>query len=367
MVLLALILGLPVMAESPTVRITELHSNPAEGEREFVELWNPSNSPINITGWRIEDGAGNNFTMPSWTLAPDGRVVIWGGGEPDARGPAWGRSNAWNNGGDAAILWTHEQVQVDAFQYGSWPDAHAEAPPPGHSMQWAGQWVAGEPTPGVPYAASEGDAGFHVENLPPDLFLQGPTTARPAESVAFVVYIDDANGDNLAWSLTGPDAAINGTEAGWHNQTIVAPAQPGSITWTLEATDGTTVNRTDWTVAVSSTVVQVIMPDEGIQFPGLVPGARNVSASAPFVVRNAANDAVQPWLDVSPFRGPATVAVDGNLALQLDDGRMVPYDGPMTRLPDLAPGASHRITLVILDVPRPLPAGSYGTSFAAGA
>ncbi|HEX2066027.1 MAG TPA: lamin tail domain-containing protein, partial [Candidatus Thermoplasmatota archaeon] len=85
------------------LRITEILPEPDTnaGQREFIEVWNAGSTTVELGGWKVHDaptasGASNTFTFPAWTLRPNARVVVWGGGAPDARGPAWSNGVAWN-------------------------------------------------------------------------------------------------------------------------------------------------------------------------------------------------------------------------------------------------------------------------------
>lgn len=63
--------------ESGVLVITEIQSNPrgVDTTREYVELYNPSSTPISITGWRLQDCAGNTANL-SGTLDPRTHWVV---------------------------------------------------------------------------------------------------------------------------------------------------------------------------------------------------------------------------------------------------------------------------------------------------
>jgi hypothetical protein len=90
----------PVAAANPAaLRIAELLANPdpLQGQREFIELWNPTNATVDLAGWTVHDaptasGSANEFTFAPFQLAPNARVVVWSNGTPDARGPSWSTS-----------------------------------------------------------------------------------------------------------------------------------------------------------------------------------------------------------------------------------------------------------------------------------
>ena len=78
--------------------INEIHADPASGtsgdanqdgtrqysEDEFVEIYNTSSNPVDISGWRLRDNANSNrHTFANGTVVPaNGTIVVFGGGNP---------------------------------------------------------------------------------------------------------------------------------------------------------------------------------------------------------------------------------------------------------------------------------------------
>lgn len=352
-----------VHAEPDTVAISEVLPDP-EAEREFVELWNPTNQDVAMDGWTIEDAAGTQFTFPQWRLPPGGRVVVWGGGEPNGLGPAWNRATVWNNDGDAVVLRDASGTEIDRFAYGDAPDAMAEAPAKGQSLQLDNGWQHGEPTPGAAPGSQGGSVSFQVDNAPPELHAAGPATVRPGDVFVVDLHVMDPNGDDVSWRIQGPGLDLNGTESGDHAIEVTAPGNDGTVAWVIEASDGQTTAQVSVEVNVQSSALRVILPTGGIAFPPMVPGAQEVAALQPFLVRNDGNQTMAPRIDISPFRGAGEVPVDGNLRLLFDNGEAVTYHGPLTVLPSLGPGEQWNVTMALEAIPSPLPAGHYGTTFA---
>ena len=358
---LALLPWLPVAAQAPSVAIVELLADPDAGGREFIELW--SDAGTDLTGWRIQDEAGNAFDLTGHSIAAGGRLVVWGGGEATAEGPAWSKSTVWNNPGDTAYLY-HGETLVDSFSYGS--AGGPAVAPTGQSLQWDGStWFAGDPTPGRAPGGSGGSATVTVVDAPPDVaFVDLPAEASPGAAVAIRFTVHDPNGDDtiVAWSLFADGAvAAQGDAAGDHDVSLTAP-QSGTWTLAVTATDGTSEGRAEASIAIVAPELRVTVPAEGIRFPDIAPGAEAVEASAAFTIHNDGGGAATPRIDIADFSGPTAFAADGRLSL-LVAGTVVPYAGPLTALPELAPGASHDVTLRIDHVPLPLAAGTYGTSF----
>lgn len=94
----------PVEPLSP-VRIAEIYPSPNSGEREWVELVNPSNVGEFLDGWTIEDAAGTRTRLDG-LLLPWGRVVI--------QSP----KGSLNNDGDAVVLRDRLGRELDRVAYG---------------------------------------------------------------------------------------------------------------------------------------------------------------------------------------------------------------------------------------------------------
>ncbi|HLF16946.1 MAG TPA: lamin tail domain-containing protein [Candidatus Thermoplasmatota archaeon] len=370
------------------LRLSELLADPATGEREFVEVWNPTSQAVDLAGWRISDGGTvSPHTFGAVMIPAGGRVVVWSGGEADARGPRWSASASstiWNNGGDSATLLDPAGNVVDWFAYGT----GAVTPPPGFSADVRpaapakgsslalrnGAWSAGTPSPGLAPDAQGGSVAVTVENVAPTaLFEALPETATPAESVTVRFQVHDGNGDGdvASWRLEAAGATVaSGAAGGVYEATLQAPGQPGPWPLRLVATDHAEAEGVATAeLQVRSTPLAVVLPAGGsLHFPPLKPGDKAVESLDALTLRNLGTTALAPRLDVSPFSGPqASIPVEGNLEMGLTGPGgatvWVPYVGPLTPLPEIAAGAELAVHLRIREVPSPLPAGAYGTSF----
>ena len=65
-----------------TVVINEIHYSPATGGQEFVELFNPTASPVSLTGWRFTDGI--EFAFPDTAAVPAGGYLLLVAGDASA-------------------------------------------------------------------------------------------------------------------------------------------------------------------------------------------------------------------------------------------------------------------------------------------
>lgn len=65
----------------PTIFINELYPNPtssqSESEDEYIELYNPNNSPLDLSGWLIKDSSGKTYIIKNSLIAPGGFAVFY--------------------------------------------------------------------------------------------------------------------------------------------------------------------------------------------------------------------------------------------------------------------------------------------------
>ncbi|MBI4022907.1 lamin tail domain-containing protein [Candidatus Berkelbacteria bacterium] len=144
----------------------------SEGDNEWVELYNPTATPIDLAGWRLCDSqscvmvpAGtiipateflvatpNASTFDYWTV-PANRQLVLGVDEI---------GNGLSNGSDAVLLKDASSVLVDAMSYGGNTSAFSPSVPgvdpgwslprlmPGHDTDQATDfWPNPDPTPGT--------------------------------------------------------------------------------------------------------------------------------------------------------------------------------------------------------------------------
>jgi hypothetical protein len=95
---------------SGTVVINEFVSDPADGDVEWIELYNKNAFDINLSGWKIFDGA-ETATNLSGTLGSnfDNRILV-------IENP----KGKLNNSGDAIILKDDKNNIIDTVYYGNW-------------------------------------------------------------------------------------------------------------------------------------------------------------------------------------------------------------------------------------------------------
>lgn len=130
----------PMTQEEPVLDLvlSEVYSQPNTGEAEFVELYNPNDAEVDVTGWYLVEGGGS-VTMVTGTMAAKSFLVV---------APIKG---SLNNTGDEVQLW-HGEVEIERVVYGEW-DGNVGSPAKGQSLVRAvvepgGEWKIGTPTPG---------------------------------------------------------------------------------------------------------------------------------------------------------------------------------------------------------------------------
>ncbi|MDB6134920.1 MAG: hypothetical protein JWM59_3163 [Verrucomicrobiales bacterium] len=180
------------------VLIHELHVDPADSKSklvEFIELFNPLPSEVDLSGWRFVKGI--SYVFPDGTkIAPGGYLVIGENpaqlqthlGSPGALGP-W--TGGLSNEGEEITLTDAAGMTVDSLSYGlgtPWPVVGsavtgAQTAPTGNSMQvihpsldrtLGGSWRPGKPTPGA------ANAGVAREIPPPAIRQVAAVSAQPS-------------------------------------------------------------------------------------------------------------------------------------------------------------------------------------------
>jgi competence protein ComEC len=91
---------------------------PAE---EYVCLVNQTDEPVDLLGWLLRDGAGQDVnTLPDFTLAPEARVRVHPGKGRNSATDLFGISGSpvWNNEGDSVTLLDADGEEIDSQSYG---------------------------------------------------------------------------------------------------------------------------------------------------------------------------------------------------------------------------------------------------------
>jgi DNA/RNA endonuclease YhcR with UshA esterase domain len=133
-----------------SVLVNEFVSDPITGEDEWVELFNPGSSDIDLTDWAIIEGAGRRTSLEGYIEAGGFAVIT------SPRG-------SLNNGGDLIELQDSFGNTIDLIAYGNWTGATAPvASDPasvGRDPNMTDTFEEMDPTPG---AVNVFDSGVHI-------------------------------------------------------------------------------------------------------------------------------------------------------------------------------------------------------------
>jgi hypothetical protein len=94
------------------ILINELVADPEEGEKEWIELYNPTRNEVELSGWSIENGAGSSI-MLSGTLGSQDLKKFFIVDLP----PGF-----FKNSGEHIELRNARKVLIDMVTYGDWDD-----------------------------------------------------------------------------------------------------------------------------------------------------------------------------------------------------------------------------------------------------
>ncbi len=91
---------------------------------EFVELFNPDSSAVDLSGWYLSDNFKTRHIFSPGTFLDPGRIlVIFASGLPELPGINWEitSTGSWglNNGGDTVTLYDLNDVIINEVSYGS--------------------------------------------------------------------------------------------------------------------------------------------------------------------------------------------------------------------------------------------------------
>jgi hypothetical protein len=96
------------------VVINEFVSDSIGEESEWIELYNPGDSEINLTGWTVEDGTTSPFDLSGFSISSEGYLLLIQGED---------HSFVLNDIGDIIIL-KDSSGEEDKVAYGTWDDGN---------------------------------------------------------------------------------------------------------------------------------------------------------------------------------------------------------------------------------------------------
>jgi len=102
---------------SSDIVINEFYSDINEGENEWIELYNNTNSNIDLTGWTIEDNTGSIYALDGKILHVNGFLILEKGIDFNF---------GLNNDKDIIILKDPNGTPIDQVAYGNYDDGNTE-------------------------------------------------------------------------------------------------------------------------------------------------------------------------------------------------------------------------------------------------
>ena len=219
--------------KSPIV-INEVHYEPVDNTRniEFIELWNPSDTPQNIAGWRLDGPVQFQFPAGTMMAANSFRTIAasttafqsWFGVAPNHQ---W-TTGRLKNSGDRIQLRDATFAVVDDVDYAPgfpWPTSAAGAGPsmelisPGLENDVGGSWRSStaSPRPQTPGAANTALGVL----APPGVsgVTHTPVTPAAAQEVVISAKLEDRNGvasATLTYAAVNPGAYVRRTDASYN-------------------------------------------------------------------------------------------------------------------------------------------------------
>jgi len=86
---------------------------------DWIELHNPSGSPVNLTGWSLtDDGNARKFVLPSTTIPALGYLTVWCDATTNTT-PGLHTGFSLNRAGESVFLYDAATNRVDALSFGS--------------------------------------------------------------------------------------------------------------------------------------------------------------------------------------------------------------------------------------------------------
>lgn len=199
-----------------TIVLNEIYPNEDAGavaplEREWVELYNGTGSPVDVLGWKLSElSFGATTTENFYTVVASGAsfstevqpydgasTIIPAGGLLVIE---FGGTSKLNNGGDTVSLYDDIDTLLDAYAYPSTiaGKSHARIPD-------GATWVDPLPTPGTPNTATEEDLrneGWSESKIQETLLLLGEKSipeSTASEDVAPDQCKDGIDNDGDGW------------------------------------------------------------------------------------------------------------------------------------------------------------------------
>lgn len=152
------------------ILITELLPNPLAGEEEFIEIYNPSNQTVDISGWQLLDASGKIYVINTLDLAEltittetSAGVVLAPQQYLLLEYPLT-RIRLNNSGGEEVQLLDGAGNLIDEVAYdGSAKPGHVYVLAPNSTWFWSEELTPGEPND-ISFASDENSGNYLVDS-----------------------------------------------------------------------------------------------------------------------------------------------------------------------------------------------------------
>ena len=296
------------VSTSPIV-INEINYNSSDsiGSEDWVELYNPTSSSVNISGWYLEDESGMFFGLPANTIIPaNGYLVlvedslafkaVYASANTVKRGNFGDGFNAikLGNSGETLQLFNANGIKIDSVLYDDaapWPIG---ADGTGQTLQLVApnldntngaNWIGQVATPGaINIVLPPQNQTIAIATIPNKITIDAP----------FVVAATTTSGLPMTYSIVSGPATIVGN-------VVSLTAVSGVVT--LQATQSGNAN---YLAATATTTFTVSKSPQTITFPAI---GGKLTTSLPFALNATASSGLTVIYNITS--GPATVS--GNI------------------------------------------------------
>lgn len=234
----ALLCACSVALAQPPVVINEfVYDDIGDDDREFIELYNPNNFPVDISGWSLESGdqlTGDNnpdFVFPEGTVIPaNGYLVV---GDPFVPNVSLTVSQAtvsfWENDNEWTILRDANGAVVDAVAYevGRAPDLSTWVPSDLLSQIGGGIWgelqsnESGGANDNTYMTWSRYSDGYDTNNNGRDFGMMRPTPGAANASDPIPTDCENFNSRSVG-------SIVPGFTGSWRGARVIDPTVAGA-------------------------------------------------------------------------------------------------------------------------------------------
>lgn len=195
----------PVVAQPNDILINEFVSDPVTGQPEWVELYNQTESPIDLADWYLLEGSGK-LTLLSGVIPSEGWLVVLA------------PKGALNNDGDLIQLYDPSDNWIDGVAYGTWESASAPAvaDPFSAGRNASNQFVQMSPTQGAvnQVVAASSDAAVSTAAQENNATTTSQPEPTPTYDVSAEPYPPSSTTTTCTTPLTASGTAEDGTATG---------------------------------------------------------------------------------------------------------------------------------------------------------